>query len=335
MALDRGTQPIVKNAGGVLVGVAQVRVGLASKRAAGTAVVGTPVAAGKSVKVATSLDASVYCVKPQEVYADNAGTAVLAATGTYSGKIDGAFIVRAVDATNVDVFSPYGYMTTATIASFNAAPVALNMVSGTASGISLQITTPSAVAAGDTWVIPVFSSSAMDMAQTGIISPYSLFKGATNSVGGVKSATFSPKIDGIKTLSSGFPSYVADQIIDKVSVEMQWNGLEYTNTNLQTLKNMMNKVINEGELPSVSIEFVMRSREGKQISFWVPSATFSSLPSIAPTNDYSDVPYALTGLKQTEFMTDPTTQLSVANDLARYNAWLNEAPIYRELNYIH
>jgi hypothetical protein len=98
---------------------------------------------------------------------------------------------------------------------------------------------------------------------------------------------------------------------------------------------MMNKVINDVELPAVSIEFVMRTRNGKQISFWVPSASFASLPTIAPTKDYSDVAYSLTGLKQTEFTTDPTTQLSVANDLARYNAWLNEAPIYRELNYTH
>lgn len=334
MALDRGTQPIVKDSSGVLVGVAQVRVGLASKRAAGVAITGTPVPVGKSLKVFTSSDATVYCVKPQDIYADNAGTATFAATGTYTGKIDGAFIVRAVDATNVDVFSPYGYMETKLVSAFSTA-TPLNMVSGTVSGVSLQISTPSAIAAGDTWVIPVFTASVLDMSQTGIVSPYSLFKGPTNSVGGVKSATFSPKIDGIKKLESGFPSYVADQILDKVSVEMQWNGLEYNNANLQVLKSMMNKVINEGELPSVSIEYVMRTRGGKQISFWVPSATFTSLPSISPSNDYSDVAYSMTGLKQTEFTVDPTTQLSVANDLARYNAWLNEAPIYRELNYIH
>lgn len=334
MALDRSTQPIVKDASGVLVGVAQIRVGLPSKRDAGTAITGTPVPVGKSNKVTTALDATTYCVKPLNIPADNAGTATLAATGTYTGKVDGSFIIRAVDATNVDVFSPYGYMVTATVASFST-PVALNMVSGTVSGLSLAITSPSAIAAGDTWVIPVFTSSALDLSQTGIISPYSLFKGATNSIGGLKSASFQPKIDGVKKLESGFPSYVADQIIDKVSIEMSWAGYEYTNTNLQSLKSMMSKVINDGELPSISVEMVMRTRGGKLVAMWVPSATFTSLPTYAPTNDYSDVSFQMTGLKQTEFTVDPTTQLSVAADLARYNAWLNEAPIYRELTYSH
>lgn len=335
MALDRSTQPIVKDAGGVLVGVAQIRVGLPSMRIAGTAIVGTPVAVGKSNKVSTALDATVYCVKPADVPADNAGTAALSVSGTYTGKVDGSFIIRAVDASNVDVFSPYGYMTTATVASFATGAV-INMVSGTASGLTLTIATPSGIAAGDTWVIPVFSGSALSMSQTGIISPYSLFKGAANSIGGLKSASFAPKIDGVKKLESGFPSYVADQVIDKVSIEMSWAGYEYTNANLQSLKNMMSKVINDGELPAISVEMVMRTRGGKLVAMWVPSATFTSLPTYAPTNDYSDVSFQMTGLKQTEFTTDPTGgQLAVAADLARYNAWLNEAPIYRELTYNH
>ena len=117
---------------------------------------------------------------------------------------------------------------------------------------------------------------------------------------------------------------------------MSWAGYEYTNANLQNLKTMMSKVINDGELPAISVEMVMRTRGGKLVAMWVPSATFTSLPTYAPTNDYSDVSFQMTGLKQTEFTIDPTGgQLVVANDLARYNAWLNEAPIYRELSYNH
>lgn len=344
MALNRSLQPIVKDASGVLVGVAQVRVGRPSNRDAGTAAnasVFTPV--GKSQK-ALGINYSTVClVKPNTVWAANsASTPAATITGAYTGKVDGNLIIRATAtatagavaeassssaADQIEIFDTYGklvYTATALVVGTPACTVQGLTIAGTFTGAKV----------GDTWVVPVWTASAIALNQTGIISPFSMFYDAADSIGGLKSASFQPKIDGVKKLESGFPSYVADQIIDKVSVEVGWSGYEYTNAKLSLLKQMISRVINTGELSAISVEMVMRTRGNALVRMWIPSCTFTSLPTYSPTNDYSDIAFALSALKQTEFTLDPTGgDLAVAGDLAIYNGWLADSPIYNELSY--
>lgn len=350
MALDRSTQPIVKDASGVLVGVAQVRVGQPSIRSAQTAVNAIKlIAAGKSDRKMGTSDNTVAVIKPTSLYAANSlATPALTgvSAGQYTGKIDGAFIFRATAADNItaaedasasaatalQVYSPYGVKVLSDVDLVLTAQ-ALTMDGSIASGLSVSADFTGAKV-GDTWVLPVWSPAALNIQQTGIVSPFSLFYDATDSVGGLKSASFQPKIDGIKKLESGFPSYVSDQIIDKVSVDVSWAGLEYTNTKLSLLKQMIARVINNGELSAISVEMVMRTRGGSLVRMWIPSCTFSSLPTYAPTNDYSEVSFQLSALKQTEFSTIPATldALSAAS-LKIYNGWLSDSNIYSELNF--
>lgn len=349
--IDRSLQPIVKDSSGVLVGVAQIRVGKPSIREAGTAVNAPAlVAVGKSNKKMAVADSTVCLVRPTTVYQKN-GTAagVVTATpavtisGAYSGKVDGALIVRATatagagikaeaagdaDADVLEIFNTYGELVYTSTAKVLGTPACVIQ------GLTLGATFVSPKV-GDTWVIPVWAGNSLNMNQTGIISPFSLFYDATDSIGGLKSASFQPKIDGIKKLESGFPSYVADQIIDKVSVDVSWSGYEYTNSKLSLLKQMISRVINTGELSSISVEAVMRTRGGQLVRMWIPSATFTSLPTYAPTNDYSDVAFAMSALKMTEYTTLTDTGLDAldAAKLKIYNGWLADAAIYNELSY--
>lgn len=352
MALDRSSQPIVKDASGVLVGVAQVRVGKPSIRDAVTTTSNFATSlkpVGLSSKVISVSNANEIVIKPTTVYSPNTlsnpGTALtITAAGGYTGKIDGAYIFRvcteakkgkvaeigdATAGTNpvVEVYDPYGWLchTTTSLSAFGTMTASYGMV------FSAAVFTGAKV--GDTWVLPVWSKSAVNLNQTAIISPFSMFYDATDSIGGLKSASFQPKIDGVKKLESGFPSQVADQIIDKVSVDVGWSGYEYTNAKLGLLKQMIARVINTGELSAISVEMVMRTRGGSLVRMWIPSATFTSLPTYAPTNDYSDIAFQMSALKQTEFTTTTGLDSLDAAGLVTYNAWLADTPIYSELAY--
>lgn len=351
--LDRSFQPIVKDASGVLVGVAQVRIGQPSLRAATTITQATTLTAvGKSSKIAATTNAGEFVVVPDAPSVANAGVVGVAVNiaGAYTGKIDGAFIFRAsltatkgkaaeasavTSATALDIFDPYGK----SIGS--ATPSTMGTV--TAFGMTFTLGTFTSAAVGDTWILPVYSTAAQNRPQTSIICPFSTLT-ATDSIGGLKSASFQPKIDGVKKLESGFPSYVADQVIDKVSVDVGWSGYEYTNGKLILLRNMIGRVINSGNLAAISIEMIMRTRGGTAVRMWIPTATFSSLPTYAPTNDYSDIAFQLSALKQSEITPNLTNGGTDANNSAgvdalsaaeviTYNAWLSDAPLYSELSY--
>lgn len=324
--IDRSVQPIVKDSSGVLVGVAQIRVGLPSIRPAGTAIARPATAVGKSAKVASALDPLTSVVKPANVYSENSASgAIFTIAGTYTGDTDGAFILRASSATIIEVWSPEGYKdTNITVAAGTFSAATLNVSSGTAAGITVSGSTLSDLAEGDTWIIPVWSGKAQDNSQTNIITPFSILTSA-NSVGGLSASKIGFNIGTVKKLESGFPTYVADQIIDSTSVSVSWDSLEFNNSAIQTLRTMMNEVINEGNIAAIPIEVLCRTRGGDLYAYWCPSTNFSKFPEIGPTNDFSSSSYEMEALKMTE-ITGATT--------AR-NAWLTEAPLYQENRFKH
>lgn len=351
MALDRSYQPLVKNAGGVLIGVAQIRVGRPSIRdAVASATIGTAyTAVGQSRKVKATSNKAVYMVKPNAVQAANAGTAspTFGVTGNYTGNIDGAIIIRATATTNkglkeeasdsataadcLDIFDTYGtlaYTSTALDIAVPATPI--QGLSFTGSFANAKI--------GDTWIVPVWTKAAINISQTGIISPYTLCVDSIDSIGGLKAASFAPKIDSVKKLSTGIPALVSDQIIDSTSVQVSWSGYELLNTKMALLRQMMSAAINDGAISAISVDVIMRTRGGSFIRQWIPSCSFTSLPSYAPTTDYSDVSFEMEAIKQTEFSivtTDmgigPISTTGTPSALDIYNGWLNDSKIYNEI----
>lgn len=316
-------QPIVKNAADVLIGVAQVRVGLPSLRDIVVASAGPLQRVTQSTVITDETDGVTQIVRPGTVLSTGTITTGTVA-GVYTGPLDGAFILRFATATTVDVYAPDGSRDAAVpVASFTAG-YALKLEGAAVSGLTLTMTiaTP---AVGDTFILPAWSGTAQNKVQTGIICPYSPFRGSGNSVGAVKSASFSPKVDSVATLEAGFPSEVYDRIVTKTSVGVKFEAQEYMNANLSSLKNMVSMIINESKVGAVPVEIVMRTRGNSLISFWIPNANAENLPEIAPTNDYSSFSWELAGARMTE----------VAGGSATYNAWLRNTYIYRELQYVH
>lgn len=340
--IDRSVQAVPRDVGGVLVGVAQVRVGKPSIRIANASNgAGVPVGVGKSVTSnVTNNSLVVETVQPATVYAANAGAITFTVNGTYTADYDGAFILRATSATNIDVYSPAGFKhtTSITVSAGSFSAFTLNIVSGTAAGTTFTVAGSgiTGLAAGDTWIIPVWSPSAStafkSTNQSGIICPWSTLT-SSDSVGGLKSSKLGFAIGSTKKLSAGFPSAVYDQVIDETSVSLDFDSLEFNNGAISTLRAMMNEVINNGNIAAIPLEILCRTRKGDLFTYFVPSANFSKFPEISPTNDFSSTSYGFTALKQTE-----VTPVDVSNPTTAektYNAWLSVAPMYQENRHTH
>lgn len=360
--LGKNYQAIVKDSSTVLVGVAQVRIGKPSIRTGIAAEVRPLAAVGKTDRVADVTDTGVMLVKPRTNYfgstnkntcTDTAAAAftVTVATG-YTGRFDGCFIIRgtaagdtgltgsdATPATSIEVYAPNGYKQTITLTNNKTFSITtLNMSSTpTTSGLQLTGTATASINCGDTWVIPVWcdtvGANAIDRNQTLICSPFSMFQAANESVGGLKDASFTPKIDSVKSLESGFPAEVVDKVIEKTSVDIKFSSLEYTNANLAYLKNVISNVINEAKMPGLPCEVVMRTRGNELVTFWCSNSTVNQFPSYAPTNDFSSVSWEMEAARMTEITQLPAGDTTT--DLTTLNAWLRNSRIYQELTYVH
>ena len=362
--LGKDYQPIVKNAGDVIVGVSQVRIGKSSYRptSGASSLPGIPVAASKSKIITDESDGVTPVVVPitglASAVANTWTGQPVTVTGAYTGIYDGCFIIRAgayndtlgevMAATGkVEVFAPNGFRTQLTLVGGAVTTTAIDLndeVSATASGLSFALdfgATPT-VQVGDTWVVPVWAPTAIDRVQTCIVTPYSMFKGATESIGGATAASFQPKIDSVASLESGFPSEVVDRIVTKTSAAISFTAQEFTNATLQVLKDIVAQTINEAKMPSVPVELVMRSRGGTQVSFWIPNAGISNAPTYAPTNEYSTFNWEMEAVNQTEvtlngdFAAVPSSGNPASpKEFEIFLAWLRNTPLYSELYYKH
>lgn len=318
---DPANMANVKDSTAALVGVAQVRVAkVTSIRGVTTNNIIAPstplIPVGQSFSFLDATDGTTKIIRPAVIPAANASTGNPVATGTYTGAYDGNFIFVTESPTVCAVYAPDGSRTAGTLATgvITMAAVQGVTISGTISG----------TAANDTWVLPVQSPAAQTGTQTGIISPYSMFKGSTNSVGGLKDASWDPKIDSIATLESGFPATINDQIIAKVSSSMKFSAYEFTGATAAVLRQMLNGAMQSGDIIAVAAEIVFRDRKGGLVTYWCPSCTLMDAPSISPQNDFSTVPWTLRVNDQVE-----------GSSTGTYQAWLRNMSMYYELTYSH
>lgn len=331
MALGKQYQPFVKSGAGVLVGVSQIRVGLPSVRAlntiSGTATVkAIQQVPNSTISTVTGVDGSTsvdLVIAGDTLGASDVKTSTVVASGTYTGAYDGCFIIRN-NGTTYDIFAPNGYKDAAVAVASITSGYEMKLASATLSGVTITgtVTTP---ASGTTFIVPVWSSAVLAKVQTGIISPYSPFLSDANSVGGLKNASWEPKLDDIKRLTSGFPAVEVDSMITKTSVGIKFTAQEFENANMAHLVNMIDAAINKSEVSSIPIEVVMRTKGGQLRTFWHPNCSLESLPTIAPTDDYSDFSWSFQAQKLTE----------VDGESVVFNTWLANANIYNFGKYIH
>lgn len=339
MSLDKRYQPFVRSSDGIPIGVMQIRASAASVRPAGTISGTATVKAIQQVPNSTISTVvgndgatNVDIIVPSTTLPTaDVKVSTLVASGTYLSKFDGAFIVR-YNGTTYDIFSPTGFKEAGIAVASVTSGYQMKTLSGVSSGVTITgtVTTP---VSGTTFIVPVYSSSAMSQVQTGIVCPYSIFASDANSIGGLKSSSFNAKIDDTKVLSTGFPSVEIDRMITKTSVQIQFESQEYTNSVLGYLKSMISSAINDSASSSVALEVVMRTRGSELITFWCPTCSLESMPNINPGDDYSSFQWSFTANKMTEISSN--ADLSAAQ-LVVYNTWLDKAAkVFFESSYIH
>lgn len=314
----------VKDSSTSLVGIAQVRIaGVTSSRASGTAAViaaATPlVAVGKSTTITDATDGVTKIVRPATSRTDVNTSALLpvaVAAAGYTGSVDGTFILVTESVTVCAVYAPDGSRTAGTLSTgvITMAAVQGVTISGTITG----------TAAGDTWVLPVTAATAQSASQTGIVSPYSMFKGSANSVGGLTDSGWVPKIDGISKLESGFPSVVNDQIVTKVSAGVKFTAQEFSGGVVGVLSNLVDAAMT-GDLQAIAAEIVFRDKGNRLTTYWCPSCTIVNAPEISAKNDWSTTPWELAVNDQVETGAVNST----------HAAWLRNSNLYTRLFYTH
>lgn len=339
MALGKEYSAKVKNVSGILMGVSQIRVGLPSVRPAnyvtGTATVkAVQQVPNSTVTTVTGTDGTtvVNQVVPSAAISTAATySTAFVASGVYSGAYDGAYIIR-YGGTAYDIYGPDGKKDAGVSAASITAGYTMK-IGGTAAGAVITGTC-SNPAEGMTWIVPVWSANKIERAQAGIICPYSLFSKDINSIGGLKDAKFTPKVDTKIELSSGFPSTVDDTTIVKTSVGVSFEAYEYTNANLKGLKDMISSAINDATTSSIAVEMVGRTKGGTLNTWFCPTCTMDSFPEISPKDDYSSFTYQLSANKPSEISSwlvdDATFTPSV-----EFNTLNALAPVYREFTYLH
>jgi hypothetical protein len=276
-ARNTANQPLSKNVANLGIGMFQVRVGKPSRRLAGVASTTAPqkrVAGG-----ATST-------------ADPVGTV----TGTYTGAVDGAFVLTCTNATGpvFSMVSPDGTATPTVTFVTDATPVVLT------DGISLEfdVVADTGFAVGDVYVVGAYSADAQDNIITGIASEYSFLTSA-DSVGAIQSASLETN-PTYKDHYSGYPKIKDLQILESSTVTIK-SALEEINASTgvfttgyaTNLWDILFDASVSGSLYNVPVEIVAELVTGGTLSFWMPNCQITPEGDFTPGDEWASMPFAL------------------------------------------
>ena len=280
-ARDTDNQPMTKNVANLAIGKFQVRVGKPSRRVSGAAIIKD---AQKRKNGATWDDAT-----------NTNPTA--ASAGTYSGTLDGAYIVEVTNESGpiCSVTEPDGTVTASV--DFSGAvgsPVTLG------DGVTLSFSSVSATGfvIGDVWVVGAYTGNAVSSALTGIASPYS-FLTKSDSVGSISSASLETS-PTYKNHESGYP-LVKDLVMLESSTVTVSSAIEeldagsspiVTGEAVSLFDILLDASIN-GTLYNVPVELVAELVTGGTVSFWLPNCQVTPQGELAPGNDWANMPFAL------------------------------------------
>lgn len=306
-ARDIANQPITQSPANLAIGKFQVRVGKPQRRA----VVGVPTQADTITNIQLRKSGGAKTM---------ASGAVIAAGSVYTGAIDGAFILECTDNTASNV-----HFTVTKPDSTAGIPV--TFVDGTAElvgdGVSVQFDAAAvaagaaAFAVGDIYVIGVYTSQAVDNANTGILSPYS-FLTAADSVGAINTASLATN-PTFKEHFSGYPQ-VKDMVIVESSTMEVSTALEEVNAAVNTaitrgyattMFDILFDAAVSGSLYYVPVEIVANLATGLTFSLWFPNAQIVPEFDFAPGNDWANIAFkldaqfqGLTGMRRAYRMTE-------------------------------
>ena len=289
VARDLANQPITQSPANLAIGKFQVRVGKPQRRG----VVGVPSRANTITNIQLRESGGAKTL---------ASGAAVSAGSIYTGSVDGAFILECIDNTsdsiNFSVINPDG-----------TAGAPIEVVDGSpeliGDGVSVQFDAaavtagPAAFAVGDIYVVGVYTSQAVDKANTSILSPYS-FLTAADSVGAISSAALATN-PTFKEHFSGYPQ-VKDMVIVESSTMEISSALEEINAEVNTaltkgyantLFDMLFDAAVNGTLYYVPVEIVANLATGLTFSLWFPNVQLVPEFDFSPSNDWASIAFKL------------------------------------------
>lgn len=284
---DIANQPMTTGVDNLGIGMMQVRVGKPSRRIAGTASI-TPAQKRESGGAVTT-------------------ATVPSATGTYTGGVDGAFVVTITDTAGPigTVVEPDG--TTTPSVSF-ATPALMGQ------GVTLGFSDVSATsfAVGDVYVVGAYTGDARSDTITGINSEYS-FLTTADQVGSIQSASLETN-PVYKEHYSGFPKVQDMKMLESstVTISSAMEEINAATTALTkgfatTLYDMVFDGGVNGSLYNVPVELVMNLATGGVLSFWFPNCQLSPEGEFAPSQEWGTMPFTLEA--QVQGVAIPTKRL--------------------------
>jgi len=281
MSRSREFMPITKDSTKLLIGLMQVRIGLACPRAS--------VEAYRSAAIAQQKVNPVSCV----------------ASGTYTGTKAGSYIVEIeAGGSTFKWTDPEGNATTGV--SLSATAVLLE------DGISVTFSAATGATAGNKWVIGVQPTGIVTAIQTGIISPYSILD-KTRSVGAVQSAQITGDIT-VKEHSSGYPAQKDLVIVEASNITVEVTMEEFGNDVNAPLIEAMLDAINTGQVYAFAVEGVAQFANGDVKSFWIPNTNLVPNFQVNPGNDWAGIPFKFDAVAQTGIT--PVPRLIYMNSFA-------------------
>lgn len=276
-ARNTANQPITNNVANLGIGMFQVRIGKPSRRIAGVAATTAPQKRVSGGAITT---------------AEPVGTV----TGTYTGAVDGAFILTCTNTAGpvFSMVSPDGTATPTVTFVTDATPVVLT------DGVSLEFDSVAATgfAVGDVFVVGAYSGDAQNNIVTGITSPYSFLTKADN-VGAIQSASLETN-PTYKDHFSGYPKVKDLQMLESSTVTVN-TALEEINADTTVITTgyavnlwdiLFDASIN-GSLYNVPVEIVAELVTGGTLSFWMPNCQVTPQGEFAPGDEWAAMPFSL------------------------------------------
>lgn len=279
-ARSTANQPMTKDVANLGIGMFQVRVGMPSRRIAGVSSITT---AQKRKHGATFDEAVNTAVVPT-------------ASGTYTGGVDGAFVLTCTNATGpvFSMVSPDGTVTGSVAFVADATPVVLT------DGVSLEFdaVADTGFEVGDVYVVGAYTADAIDNTVTGISSPYSFLTSA-DSVGAIQSAALETN-PTYKEHMSGYPK-VRDMLMLESSTVTINTAIEEVNAAISvmskgyavTLFDMLFDASVNGSLYNVPVELVVNLVTGGTFALWFPNCQITPQGEFAPGMEWANLPFSL------------------------------------------
>ncbi len=287
-------QPVTKDVANLGIGMFQVRVGMPARRQAGAAVV-------KPARLAVKGDSAI----------ENTATS----SGTYTGLIDGVFVVEVTDNTGDAVTASVWYPGTS-YADEAADQTGLSISGATllSDGVSITLASELTVnnSVGDVYVIGVYTDQAVDNLVTGISCPFSFLTKA-DSVGAIQSAALETN-PTFKEHYSGYPM-VRDLImlesstvtINAASEEINADTVALVKGYATQLFDMVFDASVNGSLYNMPVEIVAELVTGGTIAFWFPNSQLTPEGEFAPADDWASM--AINWEAQIQGASNPTKRL--------------------------